>query len=102
MKTAQDKVNKVTEHARIKLKTGYDKKATAAKIKVGDKVLVRILKFDGKHKIADKFEKEIYEVIKQQNKDIPAFDIKFPDGTVKKLHRNHLYLLSFIDSETKD
>ena len=42
MKETQEIVNKV-EQARIKMKTGYDKKAKSAKISVGDKVLVKHL-----------------------------------------------------------
>lgn len=101
MKTAQDVVNKVTDKARIKMKTEYDKKARAVKLEIGDKELVRILRYDGKHKIADKFEEDVYEVINQQDKAIPVFDVKSPDGLVKKLHRNHLYLLGFMDNEAQ-
>lgn len=101
MKTAQDVVNKVTDKAREKMKTLYDKKAKAAKLEIGDKVLVRILRYDGKHKIADKFEADIYEVTNQQDEDIPVFEVKSPNGLVKKLHRNHLYLLGFMDNETQ-
>lgn len=99
MKSAQEIVQKITGQARIKMKAGYDKKAKAARICVGDKVLVRILKYEGKHKIADKFEDTVYEVVRQQNEDIPVFDVRSPDGNTKKLHRNHLYLLSFMDNE---
>ena len=100
MKETQEIVNKVVEQARIKMKTGYDKKAKSAKISVGDKVLVKILKFEGKHKIEDKYEDTIYTVTSQPNTDIPVFDVKSDDGTEKRLHRNHLFLLSFMDHET--
>ncbi|XP_053379606.1 kinesin-related protein 4-like [Mercenaria mercenaria] len=100
MKTTQEIVKKVTEKARLKMKTGYDKKAKAVKINVGDIVLVKILAYDGKHKIADKFEKDSYTVISQPNKDIPVFEVRSPDCSVKKLHRNHLFPLGFIDNET--
>lgn len=112
MKNAQDIANKMTEKARIKMKSQYDKKAKAVKINIGDKVLVKILKFEGKHKIEDKYENTIYTVIGQPNENIPVFDVKSEDGTVKRLHRNHLFLLSFMqhdsdegmkgDADTKD
>ena len=98
MKTAQDIASKVTEAARIKMKTCYDKKAKAARICIGDKVLVKILKFDGKHKIEDKYEDQIYTVVGQPDKKIPVFNVKGEDETEKILHRNHLFLLGFMDS----
>ena len=100
MKSAQDIANKVTEQARLKMKSQYDKKAKAVKVNIGDKVLVKILKFDGKHKIEDRYEDTIYTVIGQPNEIIPVFDVKSEDGTMKRLHRNHLFLLSFMDNET--
>ena len=102
MKATQDIVNKVMEQARIKMKAGYDKKARSAQICVGDKVLVKILKFEGKHKIEDRYEDTIYTVESQPNASIPVFDVKSDDGTEKRLHRNHLFLLSFMDHETGD
>ena len=56
MKDTQDLVKKVSDQARTRMKSGYDKKARSARIKIGDKVLVKILKFEGKHKIEDKYE----------------------------------------------
>lgn len=102
MKTAQDIAQRVTEEARIKMKTVYDRKARAPKICVGDKVLVKILKFEGKHKIEDRYEDDIYTVVGQPNIQIPVFDVRSEDGTEKRLHRNHLFLLGFIDNRTED
>lgn len=42
-------------------------------ISVGDHVLVRKVAFDGKHKIADRFEEQEYLVIDQPQKDIPVY-----------------------------
>ena len=102
MKATQDIVNKVMEQASIKMKAGYDKKARSAQIGVGDKVLVEILKFEGKQKIEDRYEDTIYTVESQPNASIPVFDVKSDDGTEKRLHRNRLFLLSFMDHETGD
>lgn len=102
MKTAQDIAQRVTEEARIKMKTVYDRKARAPKICVGDKVLVKILKFEGKHKIEDRYEDDIYTVVGQPNIQIPVFDVRSENGTEKRLHRNHLFLLGFIDNRTED
>lgn len=79
-----------TEKVKEKHKQYYDKKAKATKKDVGDTVLVRTLAFDSTHKIADKFEKEEYEVIDQPNIDIPGFTIKSASGRIRTLHRNNL------------
>ena len=102
MKTAQDIANKVTEAARMKMKTCYDKKAKAATICIGDKVLVKILKFERRHKIEDRYEDQIYTVVGQPDTHIPVFNVKGEDETEKTFHRNHLFLLSFMDNETTD
>ncbi|XP_053398249.1 uncharacterized protein LOC128556665 [Mercenaria mercenaria] len=92
-------VEQHTEKARQKQKKFFDRKAKAVKVSVGDKVLVKILKFDGKHKIADKFEEELYEVIEQQRGNIPVYKVKAErSGKVKTLHRNHLYLVNDKDN----
>ncbi|VDH93388.1 Hypothetical predicted protein [Mytilus galloprovincialis] len=44
--------------AQAKQKEGYDLRARGAAIEKGDKVLVRKVAFDGKHKISDKWENE--------------------------------------------
>ncbi len=72
MSTTQEIVKKYTEASQKKQKTQFDKKAKASRVTVGDKVLVKILAFDGKHKIADKFEEEVFEVVKQPRDDIPV------------------------------
>jgi len=82
--------DRTAQKARTKQKFYFDKKAKASNINIGDFVLVKILAFSGPHKLADKFEEHVYEVIDQPNKDIPVFDVKNPDGQVKRLHRNHL------------
>ena len=95
MKKAQDIAQTVTEEARIKIKTVNERKARAPKILVGDKVLVKILTFEGKHKIEDRLEDDIYTVVGQPNREIPVFDVRSDEGVEKRLHRNHLFLLGF-------
>ena len=55
MKTAQDIANKVTQEARAKMKTVFDKKAWAPMISMGDNELVKILQNERKHKIEDRY-----------------------------------------------
>ena len=76
MKETQDLVKRVSDQARTRMKSGYDKKARSARIKVGDKVLVKILKFEGKHKIEDKYGENVYKVTGQPIQDIPVFDVQ--------------------------
>ena len=91
-------VHKYTEKARNKPKTYLDKKAKAAKISKGDRVLVKLLVHQGKHKLADKFEDEVYTVVEEVN-GMPVYKIKQESsGTIRTLHRNHLDLVSHIDN----
>ena len=77
--------------ARAKQKKGPDIKMRGADVEVGDRVLVKILAFDGKHKLADRWEEAVYKVVKKPNSDIPVYVVK-KDKTENKrtLHRNVL------------
>ena len=94
MKETQDLVKKVSDQARTRIKEGYDKKVRSASIHIGDKVLVKILKVVGKHKIEDKYEDTIYTVTDQTIQDIPVFDVKSDEGVIKRLQRNRLFHLT--------
>jgi hypothetical protein len=99
LQSAKDIVDSYTSKARIKQKSNYDKKAKAANIEIGDYVLVKILAFDGKHKLSDRFEEEPYKVIGQPNSDVPVFKVRSKDGKERVLHRNNLLPIGFIDNE---
>lgn len=88
MEKTFDIVQKAAEKSRTKQNVQFDKKAKAYKFNVGDHVLLRILAYDGKHKIADKFEEHVYVIKSQPNKDIPVFVISDEDGHEKTVHRN--------------
>ena len=84
-----------TAAARIasdKQKKGYDMKSRGAVVHPGDRVLVKTLAFDGRHKLADRYEEDAYIVLKQPNPDIPVFEVQKENGEGRKrtLHRNHL------------
>lgn len=83
-------VKKESEKAQSKQKKYFDDKARATQLKPGDKVLVKVLAFKGRHKLADNFEEEVYEVMEQPNTDIPVFKVKSASGKERVLHRNHL------------
>ena len=59
--------------------------------------MVRQKAFTGKHKVADRWEKDYYEVISQKPNGIPVFVIKSlgKDKRERTLHRNMFYPLSF-------
>ena len=101
MKETQDIVKKVSNQARTRMKSGYDKKARSERIKVGDKELVKILKFEGKPKTEDKYEDNAHKVTGQPIQDIHVFDVQSDEGVIKRLHRYHLFLLDFINNETE-
>ena len=54
-------------------KRHYDKFAKSSKLEPGDMVLVRKKGFQEKHKIADCWEKDPYEVVKQRQDGLPVF-----------------------------
>ena len=89
---AFDRVQINADKARVKQKLTYDIKARAAKLEVGDRVLVKILAFDGKHKLSDKWTEEIYVVTEHPNLDIPVYKVKREngEGSERILHRNNL------------
>lgn len=96
-----DRVQKNSNQSREKQKVMYDRKARAAKLEVGDRVLVKILAHEGKHKLSDKWTEEIYVVTEQPNLNIPVYKVKREDGegAEKTLHRNHLLHLGNALSE---
>ena len=59
--------------------------------------MVRQKGFTGKHKVADRWEKDYYEIISQKPNGIPVFVIKSlgKDKRERTLQRNMLYPLSF-------
>lgn len=89
------KVHKNADLSREEQKRNYDIRAKAAKLIAGDRVLVKVQAFEGKHKLADKWTAEIYVVMDQPNSDIPVYKVKREDGQgpVKTLHRNNLFHL---------
>ena len=78
--------------AATRQKTTYDRHARAGAVRVGDRVLVRILAYEGKHKIADKWEPEPCIVVEQADPNIPVYVVQPETGSRgrRTLHRNHL------------
>ena len=87
-KLAGQNIGKAQAHQ----KREYDIKARGGTVQVGDRVLVKVVAFDGKHKIADRWEQEPYVVVEQPIKEIPVYIVKREDGNglSRTLHRNLL------------
>jgi len=84
--------SKAATEAQHRQKTRYDMKSRGATLQPGDRVLVKKLAFEGKHKLADRWLDDVYVVESQPNVDIPVY-IVYKEGdrkATKTLHRNHL------------
>ena len=54
--------NEAAKSSQAKQKLYYDKKQRGAVVRPDDRVLVKIVAFDGKHKISDRWEPDVYVV----------------------------------------
>ena len=94
---------KVASEASIKAQTKqkecYDIRTRGAIIEPGD----RVLAFDNKHKISNRWENDTYIVLKKPNLDIPVFTVQTENGQgrIRTLHRNLLLPVAYI-SHTPD
>lgn len=72
-------------------KRRYDQKIRCSQLLPGDRVLIRNLGLQGKHKLADRWASNPY-VVDSQMPDLPVFRLKPEDGNgpIKILHRNHI------------
>ena len=75
-----------------KAKKYYDRKVRCSKLEPGDLVLVKQFGHRGKHKIQDRWENQIYEVLQSCHSSPLVFRVRKEDGTgkVRILHRNLL------------
>ena len=89
------------QRAQKKQKDRYDLRSRGTVVQPGDKVLVKIVAFDGKHKLANKWEDDIYVVLKQPNPDIPVYTVKKQNGQGRErtLHRNLLFPIGFLSED---
>ena len=75
-----------------KAKKYYDRKVRCSKLHPGDLVLVKQFGQRGKHKIQDRWENTIYEVLESCHRSPLVFRVRREDGTgkIRILHRNLL------------
>ena len=95
---AYDIASKESRRAGQRHKNHYDKRVRESFLKPNDRVLVRLVGLTGRNKLANKWGKDIYVVVKQPNKDIPVYTLKQESGQgpVKTLHRNMLLPLESV------
>ena len=87
------KAKEVSEREAKRNKRRYDRRIRCTKLQKGDLVLVRQKAYKGKHKIADRWENEPYEVICQIDKRFPVYKVqcKGSEPKTRVLHRNLLF-----------
>jgi hypothetical protein len=95
------------EKARTKQKDTctYNTKVRAGTVKEGDRVLVKIIAFDSKRKLADRWEQKPYTVIEQPNGEIPVFTVRRENGEsrIPALRSHHLLPVGLLhDTSSKE
>ena len=82
----------------------YDLRDRESHIQPGDRVLVRNVWVRGKRKIADIWEKDVYLVVDQPNKDIPVYIVKREHGRGNRrmLHKNLLLPFMALPASKQD
>ena len=92
LENAFNKANKFCAKEVIRSKQRFDKTAKCSKLEPGDLVLVKQKGFTLKHKIADKWETEPYEIVSQRSDGLPVYTVMRNDRE-RTLHRNMLFSL---------
>ncbi|KAK3103801.1 hypothetical protein FSP39_021997 [Pinctada imbricata] len=87
--------------AQERQKAHYDLRVRGGKVEIGDRVLVKIVAFDGKHKLANKWEEDPYIVLAKPNNDIPVYVVRKESGEGRRrtLHRNLLLPIGYLNED---
>lgn len=80
-------------------KSRFDQRVKPANLDVGDRVLVRNVRIRGKHKLEDKWEQEVYVVVKRAG-DLPVYIVRpeTREGPNRTLHRDLLLPCGFLSA----
>lgn len=91
MKAAYELAESIAAKQNNNNKQRYDRRIRFSQLLPGDRVLLRNLGLQGKHKLADRWASKLY-VVESQMPNLPVFRLKPEDGDgpIKILHRNHL------------
>ncbi|VDI22698.1 Hypothetical predicted protein [Mytilus galloprovincialis] len=103
LEVAHNLAKETSKKAQLRQKKNYDTKVKGGTIKIGDLVLVKIVAFEGKHKLSDKWEQDPYVVLEQPNLEIPVFTVRKESGEGRKrnLHRNLLLPVGHLVEPTR-
>lgn len=84
-------------------KCRFDTKVRESALMEGDRVLVRNLRLRNKHKLANKWESNIYRVLKRMG-DSPVYMVQpiDGDGSTRTLHRDHLLPCGYLSDEEEE
>ena len=93
LENAFNKANQFCAKEAIRSKQRFDKTAKSSKLEPGDLVLVKQKGFTLKHKIADKWETEPYEIVSQRSDGLPVYTV-MRNGCERTLHRNMVFPLA--------
>nr|XP_061833148.1 protein NYNRIN-like [Nerophis lumbriciformis] len=83
-------------------KRRFDKRVTPSSLDVGGRVLVRNVKLRGKHKLEDKWEREVYVVLSRAG-DLPVYTVRLErddKAPTRTLHRDLLLPCESLPSDT--
>jgi len=103
LQEAYKKATEMASRAQDRQKKNYDRRTRGATLEPGDRVLVRILAFEGKHKLSNKWEEDVYVVASQPNPDVPVYILYRETDASKRprtLHRNHLLPVGSVPAGT--
>ena len=92
LENAFQKANAFCEKEAVRSKQHFNRTAKCSKLLPGDLVLVRKKGFISKHKIADKWESEPYEIVSQHSDGLPVYTVMRNDRE-RTLHCNMLFPL---------
>lgn len=73
-------------------KARFDQRVTPSSLEEGDQVLVRNVRLRGKHKLEDKWERDVYVVVGRAG-NLPVYSVRpetNADGPIRTLHRDLL------------
>ena len=85
-------------------KARFDKRVIPSVLEVGDRVLVRNVRIRGKHKLEDKWERDVYVVVKRAG-DLPVYTVcpeKDMNGSTRTLHRDLLLPCGFLSASVEN
>ena len=92
LENAFQKANAFCEKEAVRSKQCFDRTAKCSKLLPGDLVLVRKKGLTSKHKIADRWESEPYEIVSQRSDGLPVYTV-MRNGRERTLHCNMLFPL---------